>query len=666
VSFRGRLAVFFVLIVILPMVAAGVLVRELTADSEDGKADATISAGLEAATALYEQEAANAEAAARTIAADPALGEALRSRDAAAVEARADELAAEERVEELLLADSEGAELARVGSRPEVAVGTVDLQGDSGGAVGSLAVSMTTPDEFVESAASVTGREAMLLSGSEELAVTPGAEAATVPAGEEAADATLGDESARVAAAELPDSEDLRLALFAPVGEGGFFASSPAVFLALAVFFALAILLVLAIVRSLQGQVGRMLDAARRIGGGDFSQKLPVSGRDELAGLADEFNKMSDRLAEQMDELRSQRVEIERSVQRIGAAFASGLDREALLEIVAETAISACSAQYGLIALSGHEGAEAAAGKATDALQEAGLAAEDRAGRELELVAVEAAGCHALGAPLRRIGDPSAVGAMTIARESEAFNEAERDVFLYLVGQASASIENVALHELVSEQAVTDELTGLANKRALSEVLEKEAARARRFSHDLSLLMLDIDDFKQVNDTYGHPQGDQVLRAIGLVLRAESRGVDEPARYGGEEFAVALPETGGAGAIELAERIRARLEREPVPFLDREGALRVTASIGVASMPGSAVDVRSLVAAADAALYAAKRGGKNRVEPAPGIGGADGGSQPGRRAPGKPAGEPGPASKVGDEGPANEGASPSPRSPTAG
>ena len=547
-----------------------------------------------------------------------------------------------------------------------MAVGTVELQGGSGGAVGSLEVSLTTPAAFVEEVASLTGRGVALVSGDEELAATPGVDAATVPAGDEAGESTLDGESARTAAAELPGSDDLRLAVFAPVADGGFFSSSPAVFVALAIFFALAMLLVLAVARSLQGQVARMLEAARRIGDGDFSQKVPVSGRDELAGLAIEFNEMSDRLETQMDELRSQRVEIERSVQRIGEAFASGLDRQALLEIVAQTAISACSAEYGLIALRGHEGAEAEAGTPSDALQEAALAAEDSAGRRLELTAVEERGCHALSAPLRRIADPTAVGAMTIARLGKAFNEAERDVFLYLVGQASASSENVALHEQVSEQAVTDELTGLANKRALSDVLEKEAARAHRFSHDLSLLMLDIDDFKRVNDTYGHPQGDQVLRVVGDVLRAESRGVDEPARYGGEEFAVALPETGSDGAAGLAERIRAELERQSIPFLDREGSLRITASIGVASIPASARDVSSLIAAADAALYAAKRGGKNRVEPAPAVDGAAAADKGDSRTPGTSAGEADRASKVGGNEHTGEGAAPPPRSPTAG
>jgi diguanylate cyclase (GGDEF)-like protein len=206
---------------------------------------------------------------------------------------------------------------------------------------------------------------------------------------------------------------------------------------------------------------------------------------------------------------------------------------------------------------------------------------------------------------------------MTIAREGEPFSQAERDVFLYLVGQASASIENIALHDLVSEQAVTDELTGLSNNRRFRELISKEAARAQRFGHELSLIILDIDDFKRVNDTYGHLQGDEVLRTIGTVLDSESRGVDEPARYGGEEFAVALPETGLSGALELAERIRQRIESEAIPRIDGRGTVRVTASLGAASMPGSADSARALIAAADAALYEAKRAGKNRVGGAP-------------------------------------------------
>jgi diguanylate cyclase (GGDEF)-like protein len=217
-----------------------------------------------------------------------------------------------------------------------------------------------------------------------------------------------------------------------------------------------------------------------------------------------------------------------------------------------------------------------------------------------------------------RIGPADApVGVMTVARAGRPFNATEREVFLYLLGQASASVENVALHELVAVQAVTDDLTGLANKRAFREVMDKEAARAIRFGHDLSLLICDIDDFKQVNDTYGHLQGDAVLRAIGRIFDAESRGIDEPARYGGEEFVVALPETGPQGASDVAERIRSAIAREAVPLVEGDGALRITASLGAATMPASADSVEDLIAVADAALYQAKRSGKNRVCTAP-------------------------------------------------
>ncbi len=213
---------------------------------------------------------------------------------------------------------------------------------------------------------------------------------------------------------------------------------------------------------------------------------------------------------------------------------------------------------------------------------------------------------------------------MTIARAGRPFNSTEREVSLYLVGQAAASVENVVLHELVSEPAVTDDLTGLANNRAFHDLMDKEAARAQRFGHDLSLLILDIDDFKQVNDTYGHPQGDAVLKAVGRILADASRGIDVPARYGGEEFVVALPETSSQGAGELAERIRERIESEVVPLLDGGGSITVTASLGLATLPGSAANADELFATADAALYEAKRSGKNRVVVADaGVGGSE-------------------------------------------
>ena len=147
------------------------------------------------------------------------------------------------------------------------------------------------------------------------------------------------------------------------------------------------------------------------------------------------------------------------------------------------------------------------------------------------------------------------------------------------------SIENASLHETVERQAVTDELTGLANVRALASILTRELERSRRFDSPLSLVMLDIDDFKMVNDTHGHQQGDEVLAQVAGVLRAHSRDIDAPARYGGEEMVVVVPGTDSQGAARLAERMREAIERTPGGRRGGGPALSVTASFGVASVP---------------------------------------------------------------------------------
>jgi diguanylate cyclase (GGDEF)-like protein len=614
VSFRGRLILFFVLIVALPMVAVAVLVSDVTDSSATGKADAALNADLDVATNLYNESVSGAASAAQQIAGDPSLQSALRGGDPGAIRAAASQLDDQHNVRYLKLTDSDGATLVEVGKTPAFAAASVDLVQSAGGAqTGTLRVSTTTVGAYLDEVRGRTGERAVVagpdgVEGSVKIAL------GEIPSVGEAADAKADGEEQRVAADALPGSGGLLVALIGPTQSGGFFASRPAVAAALVGFFLIALIAVGFLTRSLQGQVAAMLSAARRIGNGDFSAKVPVDGRDELAGLASEFNKMSDRLTAQMGELRRQQLEIERSVERIGQAFASGLDPVALLKILVDTVLSACNADYGLVALSGRVGAEAEAGKPTEATSDAALIAEHRAVREGGVAEGASDGANALSSPLGRIGpDDSPVGVMTVARAGKPFTPRERDVFLYLVGQAAASVENIALHELVAEQAVTDELTGLPNHRAFREVMDKEGARAERFGHHLSLLILDIDDFKRVNDTYGHLQGDAVLRAIAKIVSDESRGIDEPARYGGEEFVVALPETGFDGAVELGERIRSRIEADRIPLVDGAGSLRVTASVGVATLEPAMSGVDGLVAAADAALYDAKRSGKNRV-----------------------------------------------------
>jgi diguanylate cyclase (GGDEF)-like protein len=163
----------------------------------------------------------------------------------------------------------------------------------------------------------------------------------------------------------------------------------------------------------------------------------------------------------------------------------------------------------------------------------------------------------------------------------------------------------------LKETAETDALTGLRNRRAFDAAVALEASRYDRYARPLSLLLLDLDHFKAVNDTYGHEGGDAVLRKVADIVRNCVRDVDTAARFGGEELAVLLPETLLASAREVAERIRLTIASTPVPWGDT--SIRVTVSIGMSTVPETVDAVAGLLTNADEALYTAKRGGRNRV-----------------------------------------------------
>jgi len=162
-------------------------------------------------------------------------------------------------------------------------------------------------------------------------------------------------------------------------------------------------------------------------------------------------------------------------------------------------------------------------------------------------------------------------------------------------------------NEELERLSTTDGLTGLVNHRALMQRLEEEATRSKRTERPFAVMMADVDHFKQYNDEFGHPAGDEVLQRIAALLKEATRTVDCAARYGGEEFAILLPETELDGAMEVAERIRARVEQTEFP------GRAITMSIGLAVFPKDAADTKGIVAAADDALYVAKRAGRNQV-----------------------------------------------------
>lgn len=187
------------------------------------------------------------------------------------------------------------------------------------------------------------------------------------------------------------------------------------------------------------------------------------------------------------------------------------------------------------------------------------------------------------------------------------FTEREQIFMNALVSHISVALANSRLYTI----AITDELTGAFTISHFRQVLEDEVARYRRYGQKVSLLMIDLDDFKAVNDGYGHPAGDRTLRDFSALAGDAIRDVDILCRYGGEEFAVILPETDSKTAMVVAERIRQRTQERIFSFEGND--IRVTISVGVACCPTDGVNVRDLVSASERALYKAKAEGKNRV-----------------------------------------------------
>ncbi len=205
-----------------------------------------------------------------------------------------------------------------------------------------------------------------------------------------------------------------------------------------------------------------------------------------------------------------------------------------------------------------------------------------------------------------------AVGSFAVAaRRARAFGKDKREMLTVIATHVAVKLTNAQLYGRMEEMATTDGLTGLVNHRTFQERFSEMLARAERTGGKQALLLTDIDHFKKVNDNYGHPIGDVVLRGVAAVVRDCVRKVDLAARYGGEEFAIVLEGTDLAGARMLAERIRAEVQKQL--FQSPKGAFGCTLSLGIAVYPDDGKDGKTLIDHADQSLYSAKHGGRNRA-----------------------------------------------------
>lgn len=331
---------------------------------------------------------------------------------------------------------------------------------------------------------------------------------------------------------------------------------------------------------------------------------------------------VSEQVSSYVRELEQSRLEFRRALARLGQTLEASDDRRVLLDVVLESTQAILDADHAVFFADAGTHLLAKASRGTSGVLEARL---DRgtglAGWVAEHgeparwppgpapVPPEPDARAALAVPLHAGG--RLFGVVGLYGRARPFSGEDLATVTDFARQAQASIDRTFANEEARRLSITDGLTGLWNRRHLDLRCSEELDRAARFGEEFALVMIDLDDFTQVNNTYGHQAGDAVLVEVANRLSSATRQVDLVARYGGEEFLLLLPRTDRSGALEVVEKVRAAVNDEPIAT--DAGPVRLTISLGVASHPDNGTTVGMLTAAADSALYRAKRSGKNRV-----------------------------------------------------
>jgi len=404
-----------------------------------------------------------------------------------------------------------------------------------------------------------------------------------------------------------------------------------ALWIVLAVALALGAIVAWALSRIITKPLDDMSTAAAAIARGGAGASIDVGSADEMGRLAAAFNEVLGTMQERVSDLQSSRDEVRRSVERLGEVLRSTHDLSKLLSVVLETAISASGARAGAIwllapsrtelALRVARGLDASAAEVRPALGE-GIAGAVAATRRPVLIPSggqappparwEPREQTVIAAPIESESQLLGVIALYGRALPQPFDALDLDTVRSLARQAAVGIENVLLHQEAQRLSITDGLTSLWNYRFMNMRLAQEVERAIRFNRSLSVLVVDIDHFKQINDRYGHQRGDAILAELANRLVSETRGqVDTVSRYGGEEFVLILPETPLDGGRVVAEKIRERIAS--AAFGGNDEPIEVTVSIGVACFPQHGAKPQTLLRAADQALYEAKGRGRNCV-----------------------------------------------------
>jgi diguanylate cyclase (GGDEF)-like protein len=566
ISLKLKLVLYFLVLSLLPLAAVFWGATSAATSRETRRVDDRLHAGLRASVAALDDELALRRGLAERLAADDRLHRALADRNGPRVRA--------------LLAGTDG-----IAVRGRVAAGRLDPSAlkvtvtvRRGRATLGRVVAQVPFDETLRRALERRsglphGDRLVLLRGG---AVVGSATPARLAGREGPGEVTLdGHPHRALAIAGIAGQEELGLAAVSP--QGGIDEAKASTRRGLLMGL-VASLLLIALVGYIEGlsivrTIRRFVRAAETVAHGRLDERLPSRSRDEFGELGRAFNDMADQLG-------AERRRLRQATMRFGEVLAATHDQDQLLRAIVETAVETARARGGVIV--------------------------DDTGELVRHGDVDPGG-STIRVPLSH-----AEGSFGTLVLNGDFTPDDEELAASLAAHAVIALENARLHAIVERQALVDGLTGLANRRHCERALATELARSERTGAPFALVLADVDRFKVVNDTHGHPAGDEILRGLGARLEEGLRETDLAARWGGEEFALLLPGTGLQEALAIVERIRLDLVGRPF-VLESGVAITVTASFGVAAVPPSS-GADELLGGADAALYAAKRGGRNRVE----------------------------------------------------
>lgn len=652
-SLQRRLTLYFVLIVMLPLIAAAFGVQQVVGGELERRATLSLRPALDSAVSVYNSRLDILEPELRSRVANRAFARVLESEDRTELKAQLDRvIAGAEALDMVVVLDPDGIVRAAA-ARPadllpgypapsaEDIVSARDREGDGfvktsaiplriqgrglqGRVVGATWIDRRLLEQPVDEDVSLS-----LAIGNTIVASTlplNGVVNVTIPAtGRFAADFEDGS---------LAEAQGLaaNMSLVASTPEAPLASVSRRLLLPMLGVLALALIvtsaLALLLARHLTQPLEELAVGAIAIAEGRFDHHIPVRSRDEVGRLAVAFNEMRDRLSQTYSQLSSSRDQLQRAVRRVGETLRSTHDMNQMFESILNTAADAVDADAAILwrfnptrstlhmslAVGTSDEDIAAIGVGEGVV---GFVAE----RAVPVLLPSQGGPRAsrnepgfpatIAVPIYSEDRVTAILAAYRNDDKREFSQQDLETVVFLAEQGGVAVENVLLHEEAQRLSLSDGLTGTWNRRYFQMQFRQVLATATRFDRPFSFLMLDLDHFKKLNDTYGHQRGDAVLIEFSRRVKETLREVDTFARYGGEEFIVLLPETDEVGARTTAEKIREAIRSQP--FESEEEAHPVTASIGVASYPAHGESFHGLVEAADKALYAAKQAGRDRV-----------------------------------------------------